>query len=98
MVVLGIFDRLKENGFFCVFDISLKSISGVLTVNSTFNIYIYILEVFVCLQSILFGVSHDVCSTQGRQEKSLKSTCYVNLLSKLSIIFKEWRVIVLFVL
>ena len=28
----------------------------------------------------------------------LKSTCYVNLLSKLSIIFKEWRVIVLFVL
>jgi hypothetical protein len=30
-----------------------------------------------------------VCSTQGRQEKSLKSTCYVNLLSNLSIIFKE---------
>jgi hypothetical protein len=29
---------------------------------------------------------------------SLKSTCDVNLLSKLSIIFKEWRVIVLFVL
>jgi hypothetical protein len=28
----------------------------------------------------------------------LKSTCDVNLLSKLSIIFKEWRVIVLFVL
>jgi len=28
----------------------------------------------------------------------LKSTCYVNLLSKLSIIFKEWRVTVLFVL
>ena len=28
----------------------------------------------------------------------LKSTCYVNLLSKLSIICKEWRVIVLFVL
>jgi hypothetical protein len=27
-----------------------------------------------------------------------KSTCDVNLLSKLSIIFKEWRVIVLFVL
>ena len=30
--------------------------------------------------------------------KPLKSTCDVNLLSKLSIIFKEWRVIVLFVL
>ena len=30
--------------------------------------------------------------------RNLKSTCYVNLLSKLSIIFKEWRVIVLFVL
>ena len=29
---------------------------------------------------------------------TLKSTCDVNLLSKLSIIFKEWRVIVLFVL
>ena len=29
---------------------------------------------------------------------NLKSTCDVNLLSKLSIIFKEWRVIVLFVL
>ena len=29
---------------------------------------------------------------------NLKSTCGVNLLSKLSIIFKEWRVIVLFVL
>ena len=28
----------------------------------------------------------------------LKSTCDVNLLSKLSIIFKKWRVIVLFVL
>ena len=28
----------------------------------------------------------------------LKSTCDVNLLSKLAIIFKEWRVIVLFVL
>jgi hypothetical protein len=28
----------------------------------------------------------------------LKSTCDVNLLSKPSIIFKEWRVIVLFVL
>jgi hypothetical protein len=27
----------------------------------------------------------------------LKSTCDVNLLSKLSIIFKEWRVIVLFI-
>jgi hypothetical protein len=31
-------------------------------------------------------------------ENHLKSTCDVNLLSKLSIIFKEWRVIVLFVL
>jgi hypothetical protein len=30
--------------------------------------------------------------------KYLKSTCDVNLLSKLSIISKEWRVIVLFVL
>jgi hypothetical protein len=29
---------------------------------------------------------------------NLKFTCDVNLLSKLSIIFKEWRVIVLFVL
>jgi hypothetical protein len=28
----------------------------------------------------------------------LKSTCDVNILSKLSIVFKEWRVIVLFVL
>jgi hypothetical protein len=28
---------------------------------------------------------------------NVKSTCDVNLLSKLSIIFKEWRVIVLFV-
>ena len=28
----------------------------------------------------------------------LKFTCYVNILSKLSIIFKEWRVIVLFLL
>jgi hypothetical protein len=26
---------------------------------------------FVCLQSILFSVSHDLCSTQGRQEKSI---------------------------
>ena len=32
------------------------------------------------------------------RELHLKSACYVNLLSKLSIIFKEWRVIVLFVL
>jgi hypothetical protein len=31
-------------------------------------------------------------------EKYLKSTCDVSLLSKLSIMFKEWRVIVLFVL
>ena len=30
-------------------------------------------------------------------QQQLKSTCDVNLLSKLSIIFKEWRVIVLFV-
>jgi hypothetical protein len=26
---------------------------------------------FVCLQSILFWVSHDMCSTQGHQEKSI---------------------------
>ena len=26
---------------------------------------------FVCLQSILFWASHDLCSTQGRQEKSI---------------------------
>ena len=26
---------------------------------------------FVCLQSILFWVSHDLCSTQGCQEKSI---------------------------
>ena len=26
---------------------------------------------FVCLQFILFWVSHDLCSTQGRQEKSI---------------------------
>jgi hypothetical protein len=31
--------------------------------------------------------------TQTRGEVSLKSTCDVNLLSKLSIIFKEWRVV-----
>ena len=42
MVVLGIFDRLKENVviFFFVFWYSFKFISGALTVNSTFNIYI----------------------------------------------------------
>jgi hypothetical protein len=34
----------------------------------------------------------------GGPDLILKSTCDVNLLSKLSIIFKEWRVIVLFVL
>jgi hypothetical protein len=35
---------------------------------------------------------------RSARRKSLKTTCDVNLLSKLSIIFKEWRVIVLFVL
>jgi hypothetical protein len=38
------------------------------------------------------------CMQDRKNELHLKSTCYVNLLSKLSIIFKEWRVIVLFVL
>jgi hypothetical protein len=33
-----------------------------------------------------------------RTFSNLKSTCDINLLSKLSIIFKEWRVTVLFVL
>jgi hypothetical protein len=43
MVVFGIFDRLKENVviFFLYIWYSLKSISEALTVNSTFNIYIY---------------------------------------------------------
>jgi hypothetical protein len=40
---------------------------------------------------------HNTCWTP-RHVIDLKSTCDVNLLSKLSIIFKEWRVIVLFVL
>ena len=26
---------------------------------------------FVCIQSTRFWVSHDLCSTQGRQEKSI---------------------------
>ena len=77
VVFLGIFDtcRLKENVVisFCVLDISLKSISGALTVNSTFNIYI-IKMVFLFVYNtyiVLFWVSHDLCSTQGCQEKSI---------------------------
>jgi hypothetical protein len=42
-------------------------------------------------------MSKNVVDYHGR-DRMLKSTCDVNLLSKLSIIFKEWRVIVLFVL
>ena len=38
------------------------------------------------------------CMQDRKNELHIESTCYVNQLSKLSIIFKEWRVIVLFVL
>ena len=36
-------------------------------------------------------MSKNVVDYHGR-DRMLKSTCDVNLLSKLSIIFKEWRV------
>ena len=42
--------------------------------------------------------SYDILAYITKNYVALISTCDVNLLSKLSIIFKEWRVIVLFVL
>jgi hypothetical protein len=43
-------------------------------------------------------ISKDFYPSPSDLSHHLKSTCDVNLLSKLSIIFREWRVIVLFVL
>ena len=42
--------------------------------------------------------SYDILAYITNNYVALISTCDVNLLSKLSIIFKEWRFIVLFVL
>jgi hypothetical protein len=44
---------------------------------------------FVCLSVLLFYFASN-CMQDRKNELHLKSTCYVNLLSKLSIIFKEW--------
>ena len=43
-------------------------------------------------------IASQNCMQDRKNELHLQSTCYLNLLSKLSIIFKEWRIIVLFVL
>jgi hypothetical protein len=57
-------------------------------------LYIIMLSVnFFCNIS-----SYDILAYITKNYVALISTCDVNLLSKLSIIFKEWRFIVLFVL
>jgi hypothetical protein len=54
VVALGIFDKLKEIVviFILCISYSFKSISVAFTVNSTFNIYIKIHDVFLCLFTI----------------------------------------------
>jgi hypothetical protein len=57
----------------------------------------YVLLLAVSNSSSLEAIS-DSLIIKVNDNNVLKSTCDVNLLSKLAIILKEWRVIVLFVL
>jgi hypothetical protein len=55
-------------------------------------------QIILLLSVLRDQLEYNTLKYSGFNYNNLKSTCYVNLLSKLSIIFKEWRVIVLFVL